>query len=173
MRKIMISMALAGSVIATATPAMAQFQFGDRYDQRRDQRYDNGYNESGRLRQIGQRIERGIQTGRLDQREAYALRREYANLVRLDQRSRYGRVSHRERAMLDQRVAYLAQRVRQAMQNGNAYGRPDFARNAPYGTRGYDTRYNDDRYNGDDRYSDGRRYDDPRNHERRSDHDND
>lgn len=161
MRRILISMALMGGAIA-ATPAMAQYQSSGRYYVGG---YNNDYNQSGRLQQIGQRIERGIQTGRLDRREAYALRREYANLVRFDQQLRYGGVNYRERQMLDQRVANLAQRVRYAMRNGNAYGRSDYAQNGRYGNHGYANRGYDNRgYAYRDRDDD---------HNRREDHEDD
>jgi len=112
MRKFILSIALLGSV-AVAAPAMAQDYRGQggynggQYNNGYNKGYNNGggYNQSSaRLRQIGVRIDRNIRSGTLNRREAYALRREYANLVALDRRLSRGGLTRWERQTLDNRT---------------------------------------------------------------------
>ncbi len=141
MRKLILSVAVLGSALA-AVPALAQdyrgqsiYQQDDRGFRDNDRGYGNGYGNqsSHRLRQIGFRIDRNIQAGRLSTREAYALRREYNNLVSLDRRLRAGGLTRWERNTLDQRTNLLATRLQQYRGNGydDRGGRGD-----DYGYRG-------------------------------------
>jgi hypothetical protein len=147
MRKLVLTIALLGSAVA-ATPALAQdyrgqpgYQQGSDYSRsdgrdfgrNRGYRDDRGYNDSAQqLRQIGFRIERDARSGLLTGREAFALRREYANLVSLDRKLRIGYASRPERDLLDRRIAMLTRQLQQY-------------RNADYTDRGYGDRYRDDR----------------------------
>lgn len=74
-----------------------------------------------RLDQLNARIDRGMQSGQLDRREAMRLRREAHDLQRLS--FRYGRdgLSGWERADLDRRFDHLAAQIR-FERNDNQYG---------------------------------------------------
>lgn len=131
MRKLILSVAVLGSALA-AVPALAQdyrgqsvYQQDDRGYRDNDRGYGNGYGNqsSQRLRQIGIRIDRNVQAGRLSRREAAALRREYNYLVSLDRRLRTGGLTRWERNTLDQRTNLLATRLQQYRGDGyaNAY----------------------------------------------------
>ncbi len=159
MRKLILSIAMLGSVVAAA-PAMAQDYRGQPgyHQEDRDDRYhqdDRGYRDddrgygysndpSQRLRQIGVRIQRNIQAGRLSGRESYALRREYAYLVSLDRRLNVGGLTRWERRTLDQRTSLLATRLQQYRGNG-------------YDDRG--GRRDDVVYRGNNGYGNGYRHD--------------
>ena len=131
MRRLILSVAVLGSALA-AVPALAQDYRGQSVYQQDDRGYrdndrgygnGNGNQSSQRLRQIGVRIDRNIQAGRLSRREAAALRREYNYLVSLDRRLRTGGLTRWERNTLDQRTNLLATRLQQYRGNGyaNAY----------------------------------------------------
>ncbi len=155
MRKLILSVAVLGSALA-AVPALAQdyrgqsvyqqddrgYRDNDRGYRDNDRGYGNGYGNqsSQRLRQIGIRIDRNIQAGRLSRREASALRREYNYLVSLDRRLRAGGLTRWERNTLDQRTNLLATRLQQyrgdgyanAYANGNRIDDRDQPRVRPY-----------------------------------------
>jgi hypothetical protein len=121
MRKVLISLGLAGVALA-AVPAAAQ---GYGYN---NGGYDRGYgNGSGQYRdgarqelwQLSQRVDRGIQRGDLNRREAEYFRREIQQLRYLDQRFSYGGYDWRERQQLDQRIDRLRQQLRYERNDGD------------------------------------------------------
>lgn len=140
MRKLILSIALLGSA-AAAMPASAQDYRGQTgYNNGYGQNYgynNGGYNQSSqRLRQIGWQIERGVRSGQLNGREAFALRREYSYLVQLDRRLSQGGQTRWERATLNQRTANLEVRLRQYQSTGYGnQGRGYDDRDGQYGNR--------------------------------------
>ena len=119
MRKVLLSLGLA-SVALSAVPAAAQSY---RYDDRGyDRSYGNGWNGGGNgqyrdgarqeLWRLGQQVDRAIQRGDLNRREADYFRREIAQLRWLDQRYGNGGYNWREREQLDQRIDRLRDRLR-------------------------------------------------------------
>ena len=137
MKKVILSLA-AVAAVATALPAAAQGYGNGGYGQQ-------GYNGRGwtpievRLERAQERIQRGVQSGRLTRREAQGLRAEFRDLV---QRERvYGRdgLSRREYADLDARFERLNARIRFERQDGQdrgeGYGRAERPYERPH--RGY------------------------------------
>jgi|KBSSwiStaDraftv2_1062776.scaffolds.fasta_scaffold10266_12 hypothetical protein len=164
MRKILISLAAAGSVLAIATPAAAQYYpqpqpYGSPYGAPYGNAY--GYNNFGQVRMLQVRlnnVERQInrldRRNRIGDREADRLRRE-ANRVenRLRNLGRNG-LNPYEANDVNRRIAILEQRVQYAVNNGwNRYGQR-------YGWNGnYYGNYADrDRDGRDDRYEDDHGY---------------
>jgi hypothetical protein len=128
MKKVLLA-AGAFSALAIALPAAAQpYRGGDAVHQR--------------FRNLEQRIERGVDRGLLNRREAIRLRAEFRQLVNLDARYRYDGLSRWEHQDLMRRVDNLSARVR--------YERRDDDRR---GDGRYDGRYDDRRsgYGDDDR----------------------
>lgn len=117
MRKVLLSVGLA-TIALSAAPAAAQ---GYGYD---DRGYgDRGYGWNGgngqyrdgareELWRLSQQVDRAIQRGDLNRREADYFRREIAQLRYLDQRYSQGGYNRREREQLDQRVDRLRERLR-------------------------------------------------------------
>lgn len=64
-----------------------------------------------RQRQLDNRIDRGIRDGRLNRREAYALRAEFNDIARLEVRYRRNGLSYQERRNLDRRFDRLDARL--------------------------------------------------------------
>ena len=131
MKTLIVSLALASSVLVAAAPASAQYygrdrdRYEDRYDRDRyDDRYDDrrgGWNRYGyrgedlrpRLDRINHQISRGIERGLITNREAYRLRAEVGRIWRLSQQFWASQgYDPRERAELDRRINYLQQQVR-------------------------------------------------------------
>ena len=128
MRKILLSLATAGAVIAAASPAAAQY-----YPQPQPQPYgyNNGYGFRGnwgqvralqmRIDIIERQINRLDRRDRIGDRSADRLRREADGIDRrLRDRARNG-LDPREARDLEMRVARLEQRVQFAM--NDQYGR--------------------------------------------------
>ncbi len=90
----------------------------DRYDRRADSRDING-----RQQALRQRLDRGIERGRLTRREAESLRYELRDINRME---RQFRASHglnpREIAILDVRLDRLERRMRAEMRDDQRYG---------------------------------------------------
>ncbi|MFL6752535.1 MAG: hypothetical protein ACJ8D5_04045 [Sphingomicrobium sp.] len=175
MRTLLISLAAAGSALAFATPASAQYYpapqpygygaqpygygapYGNAY----------GYNNFGQARSLQVRInnvERQInrldRRNRIGEREADRLRHE-ANRIerRIRSASRNG-LNPYEANDINRRIAVLEQRVQYASSHGwNRYG-SRYGWNGTYGNNGY--AYDRDRDGRDDRYEDdrGRDHDD-------------
>ena len=80
----------------------------------RDERNDNNgwYGESGRLQELGRRIEAGARSGQLSRAEASRLRSEHTFLVQLEQNYRRGGLTNQERLDLNRRFELLASKIR-------------------------------------------------------------
>lgn len=131
MKKILVA-TLAIATLAGAGAAAAQpyggprggYEVGysaggyDRYDRRTDSRDINV-----RQQALRQRLERGIERGRLTRREAESLRYELRDINRME---RQFRASHglnpREVAILDARLDRLERRMRAEMRDDQRYG---------------------------------------------------
>jgi TolA-binding protein len=96
MKKIVLGLAAAASLISVAGPASAAPW------QSVNQRQANLY----------QRIDQGIRNGALTRNEAAKLRTRFASIQRLEQQYRRGGLTVRERRDLDQRLADLARSIR-------------------------------------------------------------
>jgi hypothetical protein len=152
MRKLMMSLAAAGTALAFATPAAAQY-----YPQQQPYGYGNGYgyNNYGQVRALQARIDAVQNQIRwLDRRNfvrdgsADRLREEARNIERrLRQASRFG-LNPYEANDIQRRIAMLEQRVQYASAGryGRGYGYNNDRGNGYYGDRDRDR---DDR--GDDR----------------------
>lgn len=162
MRKVLISLAAAGSALAFATPAAAQY-YPQPYGYG-GQSYGNGYgfNNYGQVRSLQVRIdmiERQIRrldrSDRIGDRQADRLRDE-ANRIenRLHRAARYG-LNPYEARDIQIRIARLEQQVRYSL--AGRYGRGGYGWNGynGYGNTGYDR----DRDGRDDRYENDRGYD--------------
>lgn len=163
MRNILISLAAAGTALAFATPASAQF-----YPQpQANYGYGYGYNNYGSVRVLQARVDQ-LQ-GRLDRlaQRRIISRGEYRSLhgdshrieQRLRQVARYG-LDRRERHTIERRIARLEQRIVYEARDGRRWNRSgDYHGNSGYyGQSGYN--YDRDRDGRDDRYEDDRGHDD-------------
>lgn len=160
MRKLVISLAAAGTALALATPASAQYS--PAYSPT-PQRYGYGYNHWGHVRALQERIDR-VQSNinRLDRRDAIRDRiadrlRDEARSVekRLRRSARYGFTPH-EANYVERQVFSLEQHVRMAL--GNRW-RNDWGFNGynGYAYGNYDPSYADrDRDGRIDRWEDDR-----------------
>ena len=93
---------IAGIGIAAATvPSMASAQG-----------YGNWQTISARKVTLDRRIDQGIRSGALNRAEATRLRREYSQILQLEQRYRRGGLSVSERRDLDRRYDRLAAKIR-------------------------------------------------------------
>ena len=178
MRKLLISLAVAASALAVASPASAQYYPQPQGPQGYGWGYHNNYGQvralQVRVDQIQRRIERLRDRRLLTRNEVNGLRSEARNVERrLRLSSRYG-LQPRERHDIERRIARLEQHVRHEVRDGrrgwvpyvydqNAYGYFDRDRD------GRDDRYEDDRGRRSDRLAydrdrDGRddRYEDDR-----------
>ena len=149
MRKVLISLAVAASALAVATPASAQY-----YPQQQGYGYNNNYgqvrNLQVRINQIQRRIDQLDRRNILSNREARRLRDESRSLERrLAQVSRFG-LRPQERFDIERRIARLEQRVRYEATDGN--NRRGYGYNGNNGQYAYDR----DRDGRDDRYEDDR-----------------
>lgn len=176
MRKVLISLAAAGTALAFATPASAQYYpqaqpqpygYGAPQYGYGGQQYGYGYNNYGQVRMLQARIDAvQHQINRLDRRDrirngsADRLREESRGIERrLHRAGRYG-LNPYEANDIQARIARLEQRVNYALAS----------RNGRYGGYGYNG-YNNGQYGYADRDRDGRddRYEDDHGH----DHDDD
>lgn len=172
MRKVIISLAAAGTALAFATPATAQYwpQPQQAYGYGASYGYGQGSYRQARVLQA--RIDR-IQgdLDRLAQRRAIT-RNEYQALHgdshRIEQRlraaSRYG-LGQRERYDIERRIARLEQRIAYEVRDGRGWNQSgDYhGSNGYYGQSAYSSRsgygYDEDRDGRDDRYEDDRGHD--------------
>jgi len=107
-KKFIISGLIAASAMTLAAgAASAQPYRGDHYEQRGAWTPINA-----RQAQLEHRIDRGVQTGQLDRREAWRLRQEFRDIARLESRYRANGLSNWERADLDRRFDRLAAQIR-------------------------------------------------------------
>ncbi len=157
MRKVIISLAAAGTALAFATPATAQY-----WPQPQSYGYSYGNNGYGTARALQARID-ALQghLDRLAQRRLIS-RSEYRNLhgdthgieQRLRQAARYG-LDQRERYSIERRVARLEQRIAYELRDNRSWNRQgDYHGGGYYGQTGYG--YDRDRDGRDDRYEDDR-----------------
>jgi hypothetical protein len=152
MRKLIISLAAAGSALAIATPAAAQYYPGQPYGAPYGNAY--GYNNYGQVRSLQLRInavERQInlldRRDRIRNRDADRLRDEANSLERRLRHAARDGMSFREANDIQIRLARLEQRVQYTLsyRNGRYNG---------YNGYGYDR----DRDGRDDRYEDDHGY---------------
>lgn len=131
MKKVILSFA-ALAAAATALPAVAQ-PYGNAYGHRGgyDQRgYDQrGYDSRNwtpievRLDRLQNRIERGIESGRLTRREAQGIRYEFRDLVQRERVYSRNGLNWQEQADLNARFERLNARVRFERQDRERYDR--------------------------------------------------
>jgi hypothetical protein len=154
MRKVLISLAAAGTALAFATPASAQYYAAPQPYGYGHNNY--GYNNYGNVRALQARVDAiQYQIRRLDRRDrirdrsADRLRAESRSIEnRLHRAARYG-LNPYEANDISARIARLEQRVQYAL--GGRYNR--------YGYNAYNGGYYDrDRDGRDDRYEDDRGY---------------
>jgi|tagenome__1003787_1003787.scaffolds.fasta_scaffold20935293_2 hypothetical protein len=158
MRKLMISLAAAGTALIFATPAAAQY-----YPQQYGGYGYNGYGQNnwGQARELQARLNRvEWQINRLDSRNvipdyrANRLRYEANNLERQLRYSARNGLNPYEANAINGRVAWLERQVQYSMANrygGSAYG---------HGYNGYGNGYHDrDRDGRDDRFEDDHGHD--------------
>lgn len=157
MRKLMISLAAAGTALAFATPAAAQYYPQQPQPYGYGNGYNNGYNSYGQVRALQARIDAlqnqirylGRGYGGRDN-SADRLREESRNLERrLRQASRFG-LNPYEANDIQRRIAMLEQRVQYA--SAGRYGRGGYGYNNDHGNSYYGDRDRDDR--GSDRNDD-------------------
>lgn len=132
MKKFLVSIALASSVIAAAAPAVAQDYRGDRYDRsyddrrgddRRwdrgdDRRWDNRGDIRPRMDRLSYAIRNGEQRGTLSRREGQMLRSEHAAIWSLARQfNRSGGYDRRELMILERRIDRLQQNLRAERQD--------------------------------------------------------
>ena len=146
MRKVLISLAVAASALAVATPASAQYFPGP-------QGNAYGYNNSGQARRLDARIDaiqRQIRVldrrNILSDREARRLFNDSRELERRLRIAARNGLHPQERYDIERRLARLEQRLFRDARDGNRWGSHD----GRYG--GYDR----DRDGRDDRYEDDR-----------------
>ena len=153
MHKILFSLAAAGTALAFASPATAQYypqpQPGYGYGQ------GYGQNNWGQTRALHARIDgiqhqiRMLHQRRMLSRSEYnGLNRDARNLeYRLRNASRYG-LNYNEMRQVEYRLARLEWKVRREVADGNRRGRGQYGYNSGYQDRdrdGRNDRYEDDR----------------------------
>lgn len=115
MKKFIIAGLIAASAVTLAAgAASAQPYRGDPRDYRGDRYEQRGAWTpiNARQAQLERRIDRGVQTGQLDRREAWRLRQEFRDIARLESRYRANGLSSWERVDLDRRFDRLAAQIR-------------------------------------------------------------
>lgn len=75
-----------------------------------------------RKMQLDRRIEQGVRSGQLTQREASRLRAEFNGILRMEARMRVNGLSRSERAELDRQFDVLAMRIRDERRDDRRYG---------------------------------------------------
>jgi hypothetical protein len=159
MRKLMISLAAAGTALAFATPAAAQYYPQQSYGQQYGGRAYNGYGNNGwgQVRALQARVDSvEAQIRRLDRRDAIPdnradrLRDEARNVERQLHFAARNGLNPYEANAISGRIAWLERQVQYSL--ANRYG--------GYGHNGYGNGYHDrDRDGRDDRYEDDRGHD--------------
>ena len=157
MRKILISIATAGTALAFATPASAQYYpQPQNYGQNYGQGYGYGQNNHwGQTRALHARIDgiqrqiQYLQSRRLISRSEYnGLNRDARNLeYRLRNASRYG-LNYNEMRQVEYSLARLEWKVRREVADGNRRGQGHYGYNSGFNDRdrdGRNDRFEDDR----------------------------
>jgi hypothetical protein len=137
MKKLLTAMTAVSALMAAA-PAAAQSNYQPYNDG-----YNNGYNANAngavgidsRLARLDARITAGVQSGAIDQREAWRLRQQLRNIQRLDRQ--YGRngYTQAERADMQTRLRSFRDDLRVADGGGNGYGygnQGNYGQGGPY-----------------------------------------
>jgi len=157
MRKFGFALAAAGSALAFASPASAQY-----YPQAQPYAYNNGYGYNqnfggigslqARINGIQAQIENLSARRVLKRSEAKDLRQEARNLERRLYNAGRGGLNYGEMQNIQTRIARLEQHVRHEATDGNRYGRGSngYQNGAYYADRDRDGR--DDRYENDHGY---------------------
>jgi hypothetical protein len=127
MKKLFIS-ALAVALASAALPAAASAQSYDRHGPSRGQAYQQDFRGwqsiSQRKFQLEQRIDRAAHQRKLSSREASSLKRDLAQLVRLERQYERGGLNRQERQELDRRYDRLEAKVRlESRDHNNRPGR--------------------------------------------------
>jgi len=120
MKKTVLIPALALAAASVAVPAAAQsydrdyrHDRGDRYERDRyDQNRGQWQSIANRKYQLDRRIDQGVRTRQLSQREAYRLKSELNQLVRLEASYMRGGLTQYERNDLNRRYDRLSAQVR-------------------------------------------------------------
>lgn len=158
MRKVMISLAVAGSALAFAAPASAQFYPAQTYPayQGQPNAYGYGYDQHrGGTRKLQRRVDR-IQRDIEQLRARRIITRNGANGLRSESRGierRLYQASHNglrrdEMRNIEYRIARLEQHVRREVADGNRRFGNGYGQNGSYADRdrdGRNDRYEDDR----------------------------
>ena len=159
MRKVLISLAVAASALAVATPASAQYfpaPQGNAYG------YHNNYGQVRRLQVRIDQIQRQIRMldrrNILSDREARRLRDESRQIERRLRAVGRNGLHQQERYEMERRIARLEHRLSRDARDGNRWG-----------NNAYQGGYDRDRDGRDDRYEDDR----GRDHDGRRDRDDD
>jgi hypothetical protein len=134
--------ATAFAALMAAAPAAAQYQrpYNDGSNQGYSQNYNQNYTSNGavgmdnRLARIEARIDAGVQSGAIDRREAWRLRRQLSEIQRLDDQYSRNGYSAAERADMQARLRSFRDDLRMADGGGNGNGRYD--NNGRYGDNG-------------------------------------
>jgi len=149
MRKVLISLAVAASALAVATPASAQYfpvPQGNAYG------YQNNYGQvrhlQVRIDQIQRQIRQLDRRDILSDREARRLRQDSREIERRLHIAGRNGLHPQERYDIERRIARLEQRLFRDARDGNRWGHND----GRYGHNPYDR----DRDGRDDRYEDDR-----------------
>jgi len=157
MRKILISLTAAGTALAFAAPASAQFYpaQGQGYAyQGQPNAYGYGHNRGGMraLQYRVDRIQRDIEQLRarriITRNEANGLRSEARGIERRIYRSSRNGLQHSEMRNIEYRIARLEQHVRREASDGNRRYSNGYGQNGAYADRdrdGRNDRYEDDR----------------------------
>jgi hypothetical protein len=122
MKKLIVSSLIAASAVALSAGAASAQPWRDHHDNGR------WVSINERQRNLDMRIERGVQRGDLNRREAMRLRREADHIARLEYRYRANGLSNWERSDLDRRFDQLAAQIRWERRDdqygyGYGYGR--------------------------------------------------
>ena len=103
--------AAASALALTATAASAQ-GYGARHDDRETAGPGGWMSINQRQAELDRRIDRGVQNGDLNRREARRLRQEFNQIAQLEYRYRANGLNARERADLDRRFDRLSMQIR-------------------------------------------------------------
>jgi hypothetical protein len=148
MKKLFITAAALGA-LAIGAPASAQYS-----NNNNGYSNQNGYGNANaggtvgmdnRIARLDARIQAGIQSGAIDQREARSLRMQLNTITRLERQYSRNGLTQQERADLQQRVRAFRDQLSMADGGGNG----QYGNNQGYGNQGYGNQgYGNGGYNG-------------------------
>jgi hypothetical protein len=154
MKKLLTAMT-AVSALTVAAPALAQTGYGNG-NGNYNNGYGNGYNPNAngavgidnRLARLEARIQAGVQSGDIDQREAWRLRQQLRDITRLDRQ--YGRDGYTQQERADMQMRLRSFRDQLSAADGRGYGNG----NGQYGSNGYNNNgYGNNGYNNNNGYN--------------------